>query len=439
MNEEKQTKMNNFGLIPLPPDSRDFKLGQVFDLPKLSELPANFEHEPVFIGDQLQSFFCTGFAQCGASSLQEGEPLVPEYSYALSGKVNEEVSLIGYDLRTSAKGHTKFGALAEKDRPLGFKLGEKPDAFLADIKNWPDLSEKALEHLKASYLFIDGPYDAFDNIRAAIWKFREEKRSVVFGVLWKWPTDNPIIKDNPRIGGGGHALFTLGWKTIDELYLTVINSYGKNVGEGGKFYFGRKVINDFVRFYGALMFVDLTKEEYLKLAEERNKLKTKIGILQQIVEALKKLIAIFQKKKVEEIISLDEITVPEIIKETPKISRIENWALAIKVEEGWHPNSRSYKNQNPGNLKFSTLTKELGASSVDKDNFAVFPTYEVGFKALCDFLKLACEDKLKPYHQARTLYQFTQIYALPPTNHPYAQNVAQRLGVSEWIDIKNLL
>ena len=63
------------------------------------------------------------------------------------------------------------------------------------------------------------------------------------------------------------------------------------------------------------------KRIYLRKKTEKEKeteLKAKLTILHKIVEALKKLIAIFQKKKVEEIISLDEITVLEIIKEKYK-------------------------------------------------------------------------------------------------------------------------
>ena len=119
-------------------------------------------------------------------------------------------------------------------------------------------------------------------------------------------------------------------------------------------------------------------------------------------------------------------------------NKIIEWAEGIKIEEGWGSNSRSMRNLNPGNLKFSELTKELGAIRFDADNFAIFPTYAIGFSALCEFLVLACEDKLKAYHNARTLRLFTRIYALPP-NDNYCLGVAKKLGVSPDILIKELL
>ena len=128
-------------------------------------------------------------------------------------------------------------------------------------------------------------------------------------------------------------------------------------------------------------------------------------------------------------------------------STIQKLADAIQQEEGYYEGSRSYRNKNPGNLRFSMLTTalgfaftaKLGAMRNDKDNFAVFPTYEKGYEALCEFLKLACEDKLKDYHQARSLRQFIQVYALPPASHPYAENVAKKLGVSPDVNIATFL
>lgn len=169
--------------------------------------------------------------------------------------------------------------------------------------------------------------------------------------------------------------------------------------------------------------------------------KIKVSILQQIVEALKKVIELFiQKKKVEEIKTLNKITVPEIVEE--KTNRIPDWGRAIQVEEGWWPNSVSYRHNNPGNLKFTSLTQSFGATQGDAGSdggyFCKFPTYEKGFTALCDFLELACLDKLKAYHQARTLLEFTKIYANPP-NNMYASRVAEKLQVPVNIDISELL
>ncbi len=152
--------------------------------------------------------------------------------------------------------------------------------------------------------------------------------------------------------------------------------------------------------------------------------------LKALIEALKKLVGIIQVNP-QIIVNEDQVLIP-------KKSRIADWASAIREQEGFRPGSRSYRNNNPGNIRFGVLTKELGATFADADGFAIFPSYNAGMDALCSFLKLACEDKLKGYHKARTLLEFTKVYANPPDDG-YAKRVANRLGVSVLINIKELL
>lgn len=126
-------------------------------------------------------------------------------------------------------------------------------------------------------------------------------------------------------------------------------------------------------------------------------------------------------------------------------SKIQAWALAIQHEEGGKPNDPNTRNRNPGNLKYTPYTASLGGkkgpAGSDGGSFCVFDTYDQGFKALCQFLTDAANNQLIPYHdpQYRTLKGFTQHYANPPANHPYAQNVARALGVPVNIQIKSLL
>ena len=96
-------------------------------------------------------------------------------------------------------------------------------------------------------------------------------------------------------------------------------------------------------------------------------------------------------------------------------------------------------NNNPGNLKFTSLTQSLRALKSDLNGFCIFANYGDGFEALCDFLRFAARDELISYHESRTLLLFTQTYANPPTGSKYAENVAKSLGVSVNEPIKNLL
>jgi len=128
---------------------------------------------------------------------------------------------------------------------------------------------------------------------------------------------------------------------------------------------------------------------------------------------------------------------------TPHVTKISTWAKAIEVEEGGKPGDLNTVLKNPGNLKYGTLLASWGATkgrpASDGGFIAEFSTYEKGFQALCNFLTLACKDELKYFHDARSLKTFTQKYANPPANHPYAENVARKLGVDVNTNIAQLL
>ena len=132
---------------------------------------------------------------------------------------------------------------------------------------------------------------------------------------------------------------------------------------------------------------------------------------------------------------IEEVIVEEAIKEeikTIKVSRIYDWAKAIEKYEGYYPQSRSYRNNNPGNIK-----------SLD-GSFLTFKSYQEGFDYLCDYLKRVCEGKHTGYSKGgeTTLLEFFIIYApQADNNYPiaYAQFVAIKLGVDESIKIKEFL
>ncbi len=153
------------------------------------------------------------------------------------------------------------------------------------------------------------------------------------------------------------------------------------------------------------------------------------GIINGLRNLVKKLLAFINSQ-------------PAPIVEKPR-SRITEWALAIQHAEGGKPGDRNIRDHNPGNIKYTPYTASLGALPADKapdgGYYARFPTYEIGLRALCTFLKEACEDKLKAYKGYMTLEAFTKVYANVPAGHGYIKTVAQRLGVSKDIPIRQLL
>jgi hypothetical protein len=118
---------------------------------------------------------------------------------------------------------------------------------------------------------------------------------------------------------------------------------------------------------------------------------------------------------------------------------IEIWAKAIQENEGWYPGSRSYRNSNPGNFRFCGQYTAIGK---DDKNFAIFPSYEVGFAHLKKVLTNACTGKSQVYKPEMTIAQFFSIYAPAfDFNDPtaYAKFVSSKLGLPITTPIKNLL
>lgn len=289
-------KLHNSGLLPTPPDDRDFKLGAITTLPPLSDIPDNFMLDGIEIKDQKHTDFCTQFAACGMSELQEGVRLSPEWSFARTKAITGDVDGDGENIRTAIATHVKIGANEAKDVP--FSVKNKSRDFLARIENYPpELEKKAFKHMKQSYVKVEGQYDAFDDIRATLWKYREERRGVIMGCKFGWDSDDKILATIP-LDGGGHCMYYCGAKKIDGTqYLVLAQSYGKDAGDNGYHYMSREVVNHFYDKYGAYMFIDLTPEQVRYMIEngitDRDNwiiqlYKSIITLLQQLITLKKK-------------------------------------------------------------------------------------------------------------------------------------------------------
>lgn len=260
MNEE-----NKGGLVELPEDKRDLQLGALYRLPDLEELPSEYELPILAIKNQGNTDFCSAYASCGMSEIQEGVELYPEYSFAISKSITGDPKKWGQDMRSAMKAHQKYGALEMKETAM--------NAF--DIK-WDDLRyldkypesylQEALKHRKKSYFKVSGQYDPYDDIKAAIWKFKGQKQAVAIGLVFSWPI-NQYLLDTIQTSGFGHMMYIIGW---NEEGLVVVNSYGTNAGKKGKHIITREVINYFAGKYGAMMMVDISPEEARKQISRRN-------------------------------------------------------------------------------------------------------------------------------------------------------------------------
>jgi len=135
-----------------------------------------------------------------------------------------------------------------------------------------------------------------------------------------------------------------------------------------------------------------------------------------------------------------------LLKSYMTISKLDNWAEAIKEHEGWfspstsYPNgSKSFRNNNPGNLRY---VGQLSATGADKTGFCIFPDYATGLEALKTMLRNAGSGKSRVYHKEMTLLDFFKVYAPSfDDNNPerYAGFVAERIGVSINTQINTLI
>ena len=407
------------GLQELPLDPNRFSLGKVVAYPKLEDLPDTFEVEPLSVQDQRSSDMCAAFAGASTSGEQEGVELSAEYVFAMSKELTGDVNSWGQHLDAIAKTLVKIGAIEKKDAP--YSIDNQTSEFLRDPKNWDEgLKIKALIHAKGSYMDCKGPYSAFDNLRSVIWIYRNEKKFPFLGVEWGWSVNEAYLKE--PLGGFGHALRAFGWRRIgDEDFLSIVNSYGKNAGDNGKFYLSRKIIDTYVPKYGAEILTDMTKEEY----QSRLKSLGQSWVLRALNAVLRVLgILAVQMQKTPptpQILPNPTPVIPVLPPEpstTPFSPTIVKWASAIEIME----NSPKEWN-NPGAIKNYN------------GEFIKFSSHQIGFDYLCDYLTRACTGKHLAYPKGgeTTLIEFQKIYS--PSNdgnNPlnYATFVAGKLGIT---------
>lgn len=262
-----KSNKKQYGLTLTKYDPRDYALGGISDLPKIEDIPKEIFLKAT-IKNQGNTDFCSAYASCAISEIQENVEFEPSWSFAKSKELSGNKDEWGQDLRTALKTHVRYGALPVDNLP--FNTETKTKTFLRDIDNWPELEDLTWPYRKKSYFKVTGQYDHFDNARASIAKFNS---GIEFGVQWGWPTNKPILDTIPQ-SGFGHALAVTGYCTLENGMeaLQIQNSYGIEVGMNGYFYMTREVYNHFANIYGHYMFIDISPEEAKKCYDKGIKL-----------------------------------------------------------------------------------------------------------------------------------------------------------------------
>ena len=273
------------GLKKQKRDPRRFKLGWLMQGP-FPELPDEYELPTLRVLDQGSTDACTAHAIAVISEIQEGVPLSPEWQFKRTKEIEGDFKSWGASADDAAKAATK-GGLEQAQSP--YRFGNEERNLIANPANWDrKLDAFALKHAKGSYFEIKpfGGFDLFDSIRHALWRYREERQGVVAGVMWSDGWSGPIIY-SPGIPSFGHMVAVIGWRLLyGKPHLTIQNSGGDRLGDQGRQYFPRRVINEaFGSKWGLLMFVD----------EDSDVVKEKHwSIWQKILNAIAKLLHKFE-------------------------------------------------------------------------------------------------------------------------------------------------
>lgn len=240
--------MKNRGLqphiVPLYKKKKQYSFHRTFGAAALTGLPDSYG--PIS-SDAYQggTVFCTDYTTAGICSDEDGVPYSPEYNLSkqtLILNVNP-TTFAGATLESAIKVPITFGLLPQDQAPLTWiKDGQ---TVVADSKNWPaNLDQVAVQNKRPYYFFVDGPYDAFDNFRSAIWL---KKLSVGAGMPW-YNEYNSVGPDGILPNGvnqeSWHAVNICGWQTINGIpYITCKPWAGSNYGKNGVVFFSRGEFN----------------------------------------------------------------------------------------------------------------------------------------------------------------------------------------------------
>lgn len=417
----------NTGLKPTPKDKRDYSLHRNFGSPQLPQLPDEFFIEGDVEGprDQGVSLFCTAYTVTENNSDIDGVPYDENYQAAMTGRVQGEMIINGADLRSAVSAPTKYGLLPKNFAPYQWQRDGQNIA--ADwTKYSQSVIDEAKKHLAPAYFSVDGPYDAFDNIRVAVWNHKP-KRGVMVGTPWLSSFNVGPDGIVPKITSGTiaswHAWDIKGYKIINGTkYLVARQWEGENWGDKGYCYFDRETINHLFSIPGSAAFM----YQYAQTdTPDTVQVKTIIGVIRQVVANLLS-INIF--------IQILNIFYPPM---PPKIVKL---AQLISRYEGNGPTDRATRNCNPGNCRYSPVgyLKKYQPVRRDADGFAIFPSMSIGWLYLENLLISWAKGPKANY----TILQVMKDYAPGSDgNNPvaYAAFLTKELGVDSSTKLSDLL
>jgi len=172
--------------LPHKKDPRQWKHQRAFGAIHPTILPETLHRYPQAVFNQGSTGFCTAYAAAGAMTFKLKFPVSPEYQTAKEGEILGKPILQGTNMDTPCKVIHTYGCVAKSSVKL--LLAKDGAIKVSDWKNYPKrLDEEAKTYKQWGYYDAHtGKYDAFDNIRGAIYNAKQagDDIGVMMGTPW---------------------------------------------------------------------------------------------------------------------------------------------------------------------------------------------------------------------------------------------------------------
>ena len=397
---ERKIKIKQGGCIIAPPQKSDAIYEQIF-AGEVQE-PINWELYLPLFENQKNTTGCVSFSRLNCAETfakKEGLDfnLSDRHLFVLSGTMKS-----GNSLNAVSEAFRILGIVREEYFNWKPEYLEDQSAHWAEIFDTSSIPAEARRFFGGNHSWVKGK----SAMKSAL-AFSPIQLAIPVGETYF----NSAVKP-PKNISGYHAVMCYFIDTQGNYYI-----FDSVDGE-------KKILDKDYEIMQCKSFRDLPLEWKSITPQER---KTILSILGEILRKMAEILGLMKKQV--EIITLPPQPVPEPPVKPPDAptspSTTIKMAEAIQSFEGWSNGSRSQRNCNPGNMKYTPYTQSLGAIKYDTDNFCIFPNYEKGFSALCQFITDAGNNKLKNYHNC-TIKTFFISYS--DNSYNYAKYVANYLG-----------
>lgn len=286
-------------------------------------------------------------------------------------------------------------------------------------------------------------YDTFDSIRSAL--LLNPKRSISVGTPWfnEWMTVGADgLVPIPFFTGAEqwHNWKICGITRKNGAYVLIGKSWqGKKYGNAGFHYISREAINYALGIRGAELWVQAK-------AEPGDIQTIQLDYLQTILSYIAQLFAAFMNQPqtppapAPEPVPPAPTPVPPAPAPAPTFpnATLDVMCIGIRDYEG-KPGELNYRNNNPGNCRYSSVgyAAIYGIVRKDANNFAIFKTYDLGMLYLHNLIK----SKIKS-NPSWTLLDYISNHApRSDGNNPtaYATFVAARMGVDIYYPMSKVI